>query len=130
MANWTPAESGAYLPISSIFANADVDATLGGSGGIFIPYGNLSSFDGSTTDDFREFLYSVVDATYDYYVDVNTALTADGSGVLGNLTMSRGVDSSNLLNETTPTITKTFTISTVLNVAGVTYDVAEEVKPS
>jgi hypothetical protein len=127
MANWTPTESGTYLSISNIFANAVTNATVGGSGGLFIPYSNFASFDGSSNDDFREFVYSILDASYTHYADVNPTLTAGGSGLTG-LTMNRGVDSSNLLADT-PSISKTFNVSTVLNVTGVEYDVAEEMKP-
>ena len=127
MANWTPTDSGNYLPISNIFANAVTDATISGSGGIFVPYANFLSFDASSNDDFREFVYSVLDASFVYYTDMNATLSPGGSGLTG-LTMSRGVDSSNLLADN-PTISKNFNVSTVLNVTGVEYNVAEEMKP-
>jgi len=118
--SWSPANSGSFLPITTVFAGASCSAT-----GVTIPFAALQSYGASTSGDFREFVYSVVDAAYNRVVDVNAALTAGDSGVLQNFTVTRSVDTSNVVGQN-PTITKSYTISSVLKVSNATYDVAEE----
>ena len=120
--SWTSANSGEFLPLNKIFANS-LSITHSASGGVFIPYDNLPSTTG--VNDFREFVYSVLDKSYEYIVDANADLVAAGSGTIANLTISRSVDSSNIL-AATPTISKSYSVSSTLNVVGATYDVAEE----
>jgi hypothetical protein len=117
---WSPAQSGVYLPLSGVFAGATI-----GASDVTIPYTALESFGNvfpKNSGDFREFVYSVVDKAYDRLTTVNEQLSAGGSGV-ENFTITRSVDSSNFLNGT---VTKTYTITSVLSVKGATYDVAEE----
>lgn len=132
---WSPTNSGTYLPITTLFPGSvtviSAATTTGGGGsavggsGVFIPFSALSSYKIATSGDFREFVYSVVDAAFDRVTDVNTDLVANGSGVLANLVMNRSVDASNLTN-TLPSVAKNYTINSTLNVTGVNYDVAEE----
>lgn len=118
--SWSPANSGYFLPITTLFANSVCSAT-----GITIPFSSLESYGASTSGDFREFVYSVLDAAYSRVVNVNNELIAGDSGVLQNLTITRTVDTTNVIGNN-PTITKSFTVSSVLKVSNATYDVAEE----
>lgn len=117
---WSAIESGVYLPLSGVFADTALTAT-----GVNIPYAALESFGNTSpknSGDFREFVYSVVDKAYDRLTDINTQLAVGGSGI-ENFSITRTIDSSNFLNGT---ITKTYTITSVLSVKGATFDVAEE----
>jgi hypothetical protein len=114
---WSPTQSGVYLPLSGVFAGA----TIGGSA-VSIPYDALESYKAANSGDFREFVYSVVDKAYQRLSNLTTELAATDSGI-NNFTITRSVDTSNLLNGT---VTKSYTITSVLSVKGATYDVAEE----
>lgn len=135
MATWSPTNSGTFLPISFAFPGSvtvtSSQTTTGGGGtavggsGIFIPFSALQSYTVETSGDFREFVYSVIDASYDRISSINTALQAGGSGTLSNLAMSRSVDATNLTN-TTPSVLKSYVVTSTLNVSGLSYDVSEE----
>jgi hypothetical protein len=117
---WSPTESGVYLPLSGVFSGAVISST-----GVTIPYTALESFGvdaPKNSGDFREFVYSVVDKAYSRLATLDTELSAGGSGI-ENFTITRSVDSSNFLSGT---VTKSYTITSVLSVKGATYDVAEE----
>jgi hypothetical protein len=118
--SWSPAHSGQFLPITTAFASAACSNTA-----VTIPFAALESYGASTSGDFREFVYSVVDAAYNRIVDINDTLTASDSGVLQNFSITRSVDTTNVVGDN-PTITKSYTITSVLNVSNATYDVAEE----
>jgi hypothetical protein len=117
---WSPTASGYFLPVTTVFTGAACSGL-----GISVPFGSLDSYKAATSGDFREFVYSVVEAAYNRVVDVNAELTAGDSGVMQNFTITRSVDTSNVLGDT-PTITKSYTVTSVLNVSNATYDVAEE----
>jgi hypothetical protein len=117
---WSPAQSGVYLPLSGVFTGATI-----GASDVTIPYAALESFgtvSPKNSGDFREFVYSVVDKAFQRLSTLNTELAATDSGI-NNFTITRSVDTSNLLDGT---VTKSYTITSVLSVKGATYDVAEE----
>ena len=134
---WSPTNSGTYLPITTLFPGSitviSAATTTGGGGsavggsGVFIPFSDLSSYKIATSGDFREFVYSVVDAAFDRVTAVNAALASQDPAVapLANLSMTRLLDATNLTN-VSPSVSKSYTINSTLNVTGVTYDVAEE----
>ena len=117
---WSPANSGQFLPITTVFPNASCSATA-----VTIPFASLESYSAANSGDFREFVYSVIDAAYNRVTNINSALTAGDSGVLQNFTVSRSVDTSNVV-DAVPTITKSYTVNSILRVKNATYDVAEE----
>lgn len=117
---WSPTQSGVYLPLSGVFSGAVISST-----GVTLPYSSLESFGidaPKNSGDFREFVYSVVDKAYQRVAALNTELAATDSGI-NNFTMTRSIDTANLLDGT---ISKTYTITSVLKVSNATYDVAEE----
>ena len=118
--SWSPTTSGHFLPITSVFAGATCSNTT-----LTVPLSTLESYKAATSGDFREFVYSVVEAAYNRVTDVNAELTAGDSGVMQNFTITRSVDTTNVLGDT-PTVTKSYTITSVLNISNATYDVAEE----
>jgi hypothetical protein len=89
--------------------------TLGGSGGVFIPYANLESFSASNSGEVGEFLYSVVDKV--------------ASGILvlpsdDRPTRYRITRATSSTGDTT--VQKTYNVSFDLNAKNTVYDVQSE----
>jgi len=98
---------------SGYFANIDLATGIGGTSGVFIPYGDFESFSSSTTGDVREFVYSFVEKLADTWLALPTA---DRSS---KMVISR---SATVVDDNT--LRKTYTIRMDLNVG--TMDVADE----
>ncbi len=89
--------------------------TLGGSGGVFIPYGNLESFSASNSGEMGELAYSFVDKFASGVVNL-----ADDDKP-GKFTVFRSTTSTG-----DTTVRKTYTITFDLNAANTVYDVQSE----